>query len=77
MGHLQARSPEAALDVEALVGFRAVKYRLVAPDVGGDVVQGLDDLQAELLPLLVFGHGDVFDVADETQVVNAECFNRY
>src|SRR5688572_20019820 len=57
--HLQAGAAEPALDVEALVGLAAVENALVAPDLLGDVVEGLDDAQAELLALLVLGDGDV------------------
>lgn len=69
--HLQAGATEPALDVEALVGFAAVKNALVAADLGRHVVEGLDDAQAELLALLVLCDGDVFDVADEAEVVDA------
>ena len=44
---------------------------LVAADFLGHVVQSLDDSQAEFFALLVFEHRDVFDVADESQVVDA------
>lgn len=71
MGHLQSRPPEPALDVEALVGVAAVEDGLVAADLFGDEVEGLDDAEAELLALLVAGDGNVFDVADGTKVVNA------
>jgi hypothetical protein len=70
MGHLQAGALKAALDVEALVGLAAVQDALVAADAGGDVVEGLDDFQAELFALLVLGDGDVFDVADETEIMD-------
>ena len=69
--HLQAGPPEAALDVEALVRLAAVEDALVAPDLLGDVVQRLDDAQPELLALLVLGDGDVLDVADLAEVVDA------
>ena len=44
---------------------------LVAADFLGNVIQGLDDAQTEFLALLVFGDGDVFDVAYFAEVVNA------
>ncbi len=69
--HLETGSAEAALDVKALVGLAAVEDRLVAAHVGGDVVEGLDDAQAELLSLLVLGDGNVFDVASLSESVNA------
>lgn len=71
MGHLQTGPAEAALDVETLVGLAAVQDALVAADVGGDVVEGLDEAEAELLALLVAGNGNVLDVADGTEAVDA------
>lgn len=71
--HLEAGALEAALDVEALVGLAAVEDGLVAADALGDVVEGLDEAQAQLLALLVLGDGDVLDVADQTEVVDAVC----
>ena len=71
VGHLEAGPAEAALDVEAFVGLAAVEYCLITPCLLGDVVERLDDAQAQLFALLVFGHGDVLDVADKTEVVDA------
>ena len=64
MCHLQPRPLETALHIEALVGFGAVQDALVAADLLGDEIEGLYELEAELLALLVLGDGDVFDVAD-------------
>lgn len=66
MRHLEPRPPKPALYIEALVGLAAVEDALVAADLLCDVVEGLDDAQAELLALLVLCDGDVLDVADET-----------
>lgn len=71
MRHLQARTAEATFDVESFVGFAAVENALVASDLGGDVVEGLDQTETELLALLVLGDGDVLDVADVAKAVNA------
>jgi hypothetical protein len=68
---LQACSSEAALDVEALVGVAAVEDALVAANLLGDKVEGLDESEAELLALLILGDGDVLDVADLAQAVDA------
>jgi hypothetical protein len=68
---LQACTAEPALDVETLVGVAAVENALVAADLGGDVVEGLDEAQAKLLALLILCDGDVFDVADVAKAVNA------
>ena len=46
---------------------------LVAADLLGHVVESLDDAEAQLLALLVLEHGDVFDVADQPEVVDAAC----
>lgn len=69
--HLQAGPSEAALDVETLIGIAAVENALVAADLFGDVVEGLNESEAEFLALLVFGDGDVFNVADRTEAVDA------
>lgn len=71
VGHLQAGPLEAALDVEALVRLAAVEDCLIGADLFGDEVEGLDQAQAELLALLVFCDGDVLDVADQTEVMDA------
>ena len=71
MCHLQAGPSEAALDVEALVGLAAVQDSLVAANLLGDVVERLDDAQAQLLALLVLGNGDVLDMAYEAEAVDA------
>lgn len=71
VGHLKASSSESALDVEAFVGVAAVEDALVAANLLGDVIEGLDQAEAELLALLVLGDSDVFDVADFAQAVDA------
>lgn len=73
MGHLQPSSLEAALDVEALVRLAAVKDTLVAANLVCDEVECLDEFEAQLLALLVFSDGDIFDVADKSKVMNATC----
>lgn len=69
--HLQTSSPEATLDIEAFIGFAAVENALVAAHLLGDVIEGLNQPQTELLTLLVLGHGNVFDVSDGAEAVNA------
>jgi hypothetical protein len=69
--HLQTRPLEATLDIEALVRLRAVKNSLVATHILRNKVQRLDNPQTELLALLVLCDGDVFDVTDEAEVVDA------
>lgn len=71
MRHFETSSSETALDIEALVCFRAIQYRLVASHFLCDEVQGLDDSETELLALLIFCDGDVFNVANEAEIVNA------
>lgn len=71
MRHLQARPPKPALDVEALVRLAAVEDALVAPNLLGDVVERLDDAETQLLALLVLCDGDVLDVTDLSEVVDA------
>lgn len=71
VGHLQPSPLEAALDVEALVGLAAVEDGLVAADFLGDEVERLDEAEPQLLALLVLGDGDVLDVTDQPEVVDA------
>ena len=71
MRHLQAGASESALDVETLIGLAAVEDALVAAHLVGDVVEGLDQAETELLALLVLGNCNVFDVADVAKAVNA------
>lgn len=71
MGHLQTCSSESALDVEALVGVAAVEDAFVAANLFGDEIEGLDESEAELLALLVLGDGNILDVADFAQAVDA------
>jgi hypothetical protein len=70
MRHLQPRPLEPTFDIKPLIRLATVQNTLVAPDLLGDVVERLDDAQAELLALLVLGHGNVLDVADEPEVVD-------
>jgi hypothetical protein len=65
MCHLQTRSLVSALDIEPLVCLATVEYALVTSNLLRDEVEGLNQFEAELLPLLVFGNRDVFDVTDE------------
>jgi hypothetical protein len=69
--HLQTRPLEATLDVEPLVRLRAIKNSLVATHILRNKVQRLDDPQTELLALLVLCDSNIFDVADEAEVVDA------
>jgi hypothetical protein len=69
--HLQASPPESALDVEALVRFAAIENGLVTPDLFRDEVERLNDSQTEFLALLVLGDGDILNVADLAQAVDA------
>ena len=71
MCHLQSCSLEAALHVKAFVCFRTVQYGLVTAHIFGNVVQRLDYSETKLLALLVFCNCDVFDVTNETQMVDA------
>lgn len=64
MCHFQTRPLEAALDVEALVGFATVENGLVATRPLGDKVQRLDHTETQLLALLVLGDCDILDVSD-------------
>lgn len=69
--HLGARVVIAALGVKRLVLRTAVENVLVAADVFSNGIKGLDHLEAQLLALVFFGDGDLFDMADESTVVDA------
>ena len=71
MRHLQPSPLKPALDIETFICFRAVQYRLVTPRILRHIVQSLYDPQPELLALLVLSHGNVLNMADETEVVYA------
>lgn len=70
MRHLKSRPLEPTFDIEPFVGLGAIQNGLVAPDLLGDEIQRLDDPEAKLLALLVLGNSNIFNVADETQLVN-------
>lgn len=69
--HLHASPLEAALDIETLVGVAAVEDGLVAPDLIRDEVEGVDQSKTQLLALLVLSDGNIFDVANRAEVVDA------
>lgn len=71
MRHLQPRSLESTLHIEPLVCLGTVQDCLVTARILRHEVQRLNDAQSQLLALLVFCHGDVFDVTDQAEVVNA------
>lgn len=69
--HLESCPLESALNVEPLVRLAAIENALVATHLGRDEIESLDNLESELLALLVLRNGDIFDVAYETEVVDA------
>lgn len=71
MRHLEPSSLEAAFDIETLVVLAAVEDGFVAARLGRNEVERLDDAQAQLLALLVLGNGDVLDVSNLTEIVDA------
>lgn len=72
VSHLKASFLEAALDVETFVDLAAVQDGLVAANFSSNVVKSLDKLLAELLPLLILGDGDIFNVTNQTEMVDAK-----
>lgn len=72
MCHFQSCPLESTLDVETFVGLTTVQDGLVTSDLVGDVVQGLNDAETELLPLLILGYCNVFNVPDETKCVDTD-----
>ena len=48
------------------------RTHLVAANLLSHIVQRLDNLQSQFLPLLVLGDSDILDVSDQPQVMNAK-----
>lgn len=71
MRHLDPSPRIPALGIEPLVALGTVQDGLVAADIDGDRVERVDESEAELLALMVFADGDVFDVADGAEVMDA------
>lgn len=72
MCHLQSRPLVSAFDVESFVCFAAIQNALVTADLLSHEIESLDQLESELLPLLIFGNGDVFDMTNEAKMVDAD-----
>src|SRR5436305_749482 len=70
MRHLQTGSLKPTFDVEPFVRLRAIEDALVAPDILRDMIERLDNLQPQLLPLLVCSDGNVFDMSHHAQGVD-------
>lgn len=71
VSHFETSSLEATLDIKSLIRLAAVKNTLVAAHLLSHEIQSLNHLQPELLSLLVLGDSDIFDVAYNTEVMNA------
>lgn len=70
VGHFEASSFETAFDVKPLIGLATVENAFVTTDLFCHMIESLDDSQSQFLALLIFGHSNIFDVADESHVVN-------
>jgi hypothetical protein len=77
MGHLEPCSSVSTLHIESFVRFTAIQYTLIASHLPCQVVQCLYESQAQFLPLLVLGNGDIFDVAHKTEAVDELALNDY
>ena len=75
MRHLQTGPFESTLGVKPLIRLAAVQDTLVTAYPLRHLIQGLDDPQPQFFPLLIFGHCDVFDVADPTKIVDEFVFD--
>lgn len=71
MCHLQSCSLVSALNIESFVGLTTVENALVATNFLRDEIEGLDKFQSEFLPLLILCDGDIFNVANEAEVMDA------
>lgn len=70
MRHLQSSSLVPTLHIKAFIRFTTVQDTLVASHFLSNEIQCLDELQAEFLALLILCHGNVFDMADKSEVMN-------
>jgi hypothetical protein len=77
MGHLEPCSSVSTLHIESFVCLTAIQYALIASHLFCQVVQCLYESQAQFLPLLVLGNGDIFDMAHKTEAVDELALNNY
>lgn len=70
VAHLDARLLVTALIVEPNILFAAVEDCLVAALLLGNMIEGLDELDAKLLALLVSGDGNIFNVPNGAQLMD-------
>ena len=77
MCHLEPSSSVSTLYIESFVRLTAVQYTLIASHLLCQVVQCLYESQAQFLPLLVLGNGDIFDMAHKTEAVDELALNDY
>lgn len=61
---------EFVFDVEVFVGFVVVEDVFVVVDLGGNVIEGLDEVEVEFFVLLIFSNSDVFDVVNVVEVMD-------
>ena len=71
MCHLETSSLITTFHVESFIRFRAVKDCLVASNFLCDVIQCFYDMKAKVFSLLVFCDGNVLDVTDEPEIMDA------
>src|SRR5947209_2941606 len=77
MGHLKPCSSVSTLHIESFVCLTAIQYALIASHLLCQVVQCLYEPQAQFLPLLILGNGNVFDMAHKTEAVDEFALNNY
>lgn len=70
MRHLQPSPLEPTLYIKPLIRLGAIQNRLITAHLLRHKVERLDNPQPQLLALLVLGHGNVLNVADETKLVD-------
>lgn len=70
MCHLQTSSLVPALDVESFVGFTAVENALVTTNFLCNEIKSLNQFQAKFLALLIFRDGDIFDMSNESEMMD-------
>ena len=71
--HLETGALKTTFDVKALNIIAAVEDTLVAAKRLCELVESLDDAQAEFLALLVLGNCNVFNMANRTELADAVC----
>lgn len=65
MSHLNTSPLEATLDIKALIHLTAIEDSLITANMLRNIIQSLNHLQSQLLPLLILRNGNIFNMSDD------------